>query len=85
MNTSLGALADQHTPRVATPDTELITQELVAAKLGDVFPEVLDTAVERWVPAHADLTWANVMGPEFSIIDWADWGMAPRGRKGHTT
>ncbi|MEU9026776.1 phosphotransferase [Streptomyces sp. NPDC048383] len=79
LNTSLDALAAQQTPRVATPDTELINQELVTAKLGAVFPELIDTTVERWVPAHADLTWANVMGAEFCIIDWEDWGMAPRG------
>ncbi|MCX4632885.1 hypothetical protein [Streptomyces sp. NBC_01443] len=79
LNDSLDALSSQHTFRVATPDTERITQELVTRKLGEVFPEVTRTTVERWVPAHGDLTWANVMGPEFWLIDWEDWGMAPRG------
>jgi hypothetical protein len=79
LNASLDALAAQSTPRIATPDTETITQELVTATLGEVFPGVTDTAVEEWRPAHADLTWANVTGPEFCMIDWEDWGMAPRG------
>ncbi|MFE9601506.1 hypothetical protein [Streptomyces hokutonensis] len=79
LNTSLDALAAQSAPRVATPDTETITQELVTATLGKVFPGVADTTVEEWRPAHADLTWANVTGPEFCMIDWEDWGMAPRG------
>ncbi|MFC8663097.1 hypothetical protein [Streptomyces sp. NPDC057199] len=79
LNASLGALAAQSAPRVATPDTETITQELVTATLRGVFPEVADTRVEEWRPAHADLTWANVTGPEFCMIDWEDWGMAPRG------
>ncbi|WP_331761711.1 hypothetical protein [Streptomyces sp. NBC_01546] len=79
LNASLGALADQQTPRIATPDTVTITQEQVTQTLGEVFPGIADTRIERWTPAHADLTWANVMGPEFSIIDWEDWGMAPRG------
>ncbi|MFI6640336.1 hypothetical protein [Streptomyces sp. NPDC050504] len=79
LNASLDALAVQQTPRIATPDTVTITQELVTRTLGEVFPGVADTRIERWAPAHADLTWANVMGPEFSIIDWEDWGMAPRG------
>ncbi len=79
LNASLDALAEQQTPRIATPDTMTITQELVTDTLGEVFPGVVDTRIERWAPAHADLTWANVMGPEFSIIDWEDWGMAPRG------
>ncbi|MGI5438673.1 hypothetical protein ACQEV4_15035 [Streptomyces shenzhenensis] len=79
LNASLDALAAQPAPRIATPDTEAITQELVTAHLGEVFPEVSDTTVEEWLPAHADLTWANVTGPEFCMIDWEDWGIAPRG------
>ncbi|WP_416986149.1 hypothetical protein [Streptomyces sp. T028] len=79
LNASLDALAAQSAPRLATPDTETITQELVTSTLGVVFPEVTDTTVEEWRPAHADLTWANVTGPEFCMIDWEDWGRAPRG------
>ncbi|MET8473976.1 hypothetical protein ABZY90_18500 [Streptomyces sp. NPDC006422] len=79
LNASLDALAAQHTPRVATPDTESITQDLVETTIRPVFPEAPDLAVDEWAAAHADLTWANVMGPEFCIIDWEDWGMAPRG------
>lgn len=79
LNTSLDALAGQRTPRVATPDTDTITQELVTATIREVFPEIVDTTVDEWMPAHADMTWANVTGPEFFLIDWEDWGMAPRG------
>ncbi|MFB7782209.1 phosphotransferase [Streptomyces vinaceus] len=79
LNSSLDSLAVQRTPRIATPDTVTITQEEVTQTLAEVFPGVPDTQIEQWTPAHADLTWANVMGPEFSIIDWEDWGMAPRG------
>ncbi|MFG2712213.1 hypothetical protein ACGFX2_16895 [Streptomyces goshikiensis] len=79
LTSSLDALAAQQTPRIATPDTVTITQEEVTQTIGEVFPGIADTQIEQWAPAHADLTWANVMGPEFSIIDWEDWGMAPRG------
>ncbi|MFE7460591.1 hypothetical protein ACPEIF_11685 [Streptomyces sp. NPDC012600] len=79
LNASLDALAAQSTPRLATPDTESITQDLVDAAMRQVFPEVAGLAIDEWAPAHADLTWANVMGPEFCIIDWEDWGTAPRG------
>ncbi|PZT72950.1 hypothetical protein DNK56_03430 [Streptomyces sp. AC1-42W] len=79
LNASLDALATQHTPRIATPDTESITQDLVEVTIRSVFPEVSDLVVSEWTPAHADLTWANVIGPDFCIIDWEDWGMAPRG------
>ncbi|MFZ3560817.1 hypothetical protein [Streptomyces sp. BH055] len=79
LNASLDALAAQSTPRVATPDTESITQDLVDATIRQVFPEAPDLTVDEWACAHADLTWANVTGPEFCIIDWEDWGTAPRG------
>lgn len=83
LNASLdAALAAQETPRLATPDTESITQDLVDATIREVFPKITDLAVDEWDPAHADLTWANVTGPGFCIIDWEDWeawGMAPRG------
>lgn len=79
LNASLDALAAQHTTRVATPDTETITPELVTATIRAAFPEAPDAEIGEWAPAHADLTWANVTGPEFCVIDWEDWGMAPRG------
>lgn len=79
LNASLDALAGAHTNRVATPDTVTITQAHVDEVIRAAFPGVLDTSVERWVPAHADLNWANVTGPRFCLFDWEDWGMAPRG------
>lgn len=53
--------------------------ELVTATIRSAFPEAPDVEFEEWAPAHADLTWANVTAPEFCVIDWEDWGMAPRG------
>ncbi|WP_351222494.1 hypothetical protein [Streptomyces sp. NPDC002133] len=79
LNATLDALATQHTPRIATPDTESITQDVVDVTIRAVFPELPDLSVDEWAPAHADLTWANVTGPDFCVIDWEDWGMAPRG------
>ncbi|MGH3830646.1 MAG: hypothetical protein ACRDRS_09395 [Pseudonocardiaceae bacterium] len=29
--------------------------------------------------AHADLAWANLTAPECWLLDWEDWGLAPRG------
>jgi len=79
LNASLGALAAQHTSRVATPDTVLITQSVVTEAIQVAFGGGFDTTVGRWVPAHADLNWANVSGPEFCLFDWEDWGNAPLG------
>ncbi|MEU0991670.1 hypothetical protein [Streptomyces sp. NPDC005953] len=76
---SLDALARHTTQRVATPDTVMITQGLVTESIRGVFPEEIDTVVARWVPAHADLNWANMTAPAFSLYDWEDWGNAPRG------
>ncbi len=79
LNATLDALALQPTRRIATPDTVTITQELVTASIRIVFPGDFDTTVERWVSAHADLNWANITAPVFSLFDWEDWGSAPLG------
>jgi hypothetical protein len=79
LNTSLDALAAQDTRRVATPDTVTVSQALVTESIRGVFSDDFDTTVERWVPAHADLNWANMTAPAFSLFDWEDWGNAPLG------
>ncbi|MYQ82548.1 hypothetical protein GTY51_02575 [Streptomyces sp. SID4936] len=78
LSASLDALAAQHTNRIATPDTETLTQDLVRGTIHSVFPGV-DAAVAEWRPAHADFNWANITAPVFCVFDWEDWGMAPRG------
>ncbi|KFU77796.1 Phosphotransferase enzyme family protein [Amycolatopsis lurida] len=79
-NASLDSLAGQRTTRIATPDTEVITQSLVTREIERAFPGQVDsTLTGPWVPAHADLNWANLTWPGCWIIDWEDWGMAPRG------
>lgn len=39
----------------------------------------LEVDIERWEPAHADLHWANLHGPDLAIVDWEGWGYAPYG------
>ncbi|MDI3422932.1 hypothetical protein [Streptomyces luteolus] len=79
LNASLDALMGQHTRRIATPDTITITQAVVTKSIRSVFADDFDTTVEDWVPAHADLNWANLTAPAFCLFDWEDWGNAPRG------
>jgi hypothetical protein len=89
MNTSLDNLARQRTTRIATPDTEPITQELVTATIQPVFGSDLDTRAgggvdltvtdHSWTVAHADLNWSNITAPECWLLDWEDHGLAPRG------
>ncbi|MGW2081580.1 hypothetical protein ACWCOW_32440 [Streptomyces sp. NPDC001939] len=79
-NASLDALAAQYTRRIATPDAVTMTQDLVTEAVRSIsLTDGFDTAVEQWVPAHADLNWANMSAPTFSLFDWEDWGIAPRG------
>ncbi|MBP2320452.1 hypothetical protein JOF56_000837 [Kibdelosporangium banguiense] len=80
-NSSLDNLMRQRTTRVATPDTETITQALVNRVIKQAFPNQVDSTItdEEWVPAHADLNWANITGPDCWILDWEDHGLAPRG------
>lgn len=74
LNASLDVLAAHKTRRVATPDTDTITQELVTESIRGVFPGDFDMTIRRWVPAHADLNRANVTAPVSSLFDWEDWG-----------
>jgi hypothetical protein len=77
---SLAALANHATTRIATPDTLPITQQRISETISAVYPDRIDTRVTTWTTAHADLNWANLTGaPTCVILDWEDWGTAPRG------
>jgi hypothetical protein len=77
--TSLDALTAADTTRVATLHTVPITQARVTTEIQDAFGDRVDTSISEWAPAHADFAWANLTGPECWILDWEDWGLAPRG------
>lgn len=79
LKASLAALASAPTTRLSTPDTEPITQDRMTSVIEHVFPGRVDSFVAEWTTAHADLNWANLTGPEFCLLDWEDWGRAPRG------
>jgi hypothetical protein len=78
---SLTALAGHATTRVATPDTVAISHEHLTKTLTTAFPALAasDTTVDEWCTAHADLNWANLTAPHCWLLDWEDWGRAPRG------
>ena len=80
LDTVLDALDVFRTPRQATPDCELISASRIAAEIAVVLPGV-DATVPggEWTTAHADFTWQNLTGPTLSILDWEDFGTAPRG------
>jgi thiamine kinase-like enzyme len=33
---------------------------------------------DEWRPAHGDLHWSNLTAPACMLLDWEDWGTAPR-------
>ncbi len=79
LRSSLAALSKHSTTRRATPHTEEITQTRISLAISQVFGDKIDAMVEHWSAAHADLNWANLTAPECTLLDWEDWGMAPRG------
>ena len=77
-SSSLDALAKHPTTRVATSAGSRITQERISAAIRQVFPDI-DTTITEWTTAHADFAWPNLTAPTCYVLDWEDWGVAPRG------
>lgn len=73
LNSSLATLAAHTTNRVAVP------QSRITQTIDRVFPDQVDSTVDEWAVAHADLAWANLTAPKCVFLDWEDWGTAPRG------
>jgi hypothetical protein len=74
LKASLGALATVSTERVAMPQHHLTRR--IMQVFGD---EGLDTEVDEWTTAHADLHFGNLTAPECYLLDWEGWGRGPRG------
>ncbi|SDC24909.1 Phosphotransferase enzyme family protein [Actinokineospora iranica] len=71
MRDSLAELGAYETKRVG------MAQAHLSKRINQVF-DGLDTTVEEWATAHADLHWSNVT-TDGRLLDWGDWGAAPRG------
>ena len=78
-NAAMDQLTTHGTSRIATPDCEPITSDRVEAAIRKVFPDAAIPRIDEWTTAHADLNWANMTGPKLWILDWEDFGTAPRG------
>lgn len=79
---SLSALAGQATIRVAKLHSASAVQGYISSLVDKAAGEagvVVDSTVTEWSTAHADLTWANLTAPQCWLLDWEDWGVAPRG------
>ncbi|WP_051415577.1 aminoglycoside phosphotransferase [Nocardiopsis sp. CNT312] len=75
MHTALRSLADHSTSRVA------LEQAHLTRRIQEVYGTDIDTHIpeQDWACAHGDLGYANITGPEFMLLDWESWGLAPRG------
>jgi hypothetical protein len=76
---AMDQISHSRTTRRATPDCEPLTRERVVGAITRVFPSISDVELDEWSPAHADLGWPNLTGPKLWILDWEDYGLAPRG------
>ncbi|WP_018683949.1 phosphotransferase [Actinokineospora enzanensis] len=69
------------TDTVAAMRTERVnsTQEKVTERLAQRFGHAIDPTVLTWETVHGDLHWANLLCPEFGLLDWELWGRGPVG------
>lgn len=72
LRTWLANLEQVNTDRLA------VTPEQLARRLHS-WDTDLPVDVARWLPAHADLHWANLTAPGCWLLDWEGWGLAPAG------
>jgi hypothetical protein len=52
---------------------------LVARVIAQRFGRKAPYDIDEWRSAHGDLNWGNLTAPELSLLDWEQWGAAPRG------
>ncbi|WP_097917033.1 hypothetical protein [Streptomyces sp. b84] len=76
LRTALGHLSTVRTERTAVRQAYL---DRAMPKCLAFLDGPVPTAPPAWSTAHGDLHWANLSGPELSILDWEGWGMAPAG------
>ncbi len=73
LRAALAALGGFRTLRVSG------RQELITRRVSQVLGGAVDTTITEWATSHGDLHWGNITAPRLSLLDWADWGLAPRG------
>lgn len=73
LRAGLRELAEHETSRICMP------QEHLSARIAEIYGDEIDTTVTDWACVHGDLGWANLTGPNLTILDWEDWGLGPVG------
>ncbi|GHH32095.1 aminoglycoside phosphotransferase [Lentzea cavernae] len=66
---------------IASTPTERVNAdpEMVSGRIRQRFGESTDVGVGEWETVHGDLHWANLMRPDFGLLDWEWWGRGPAG------
>ena len=63
----------------ARPDNYVKTGEQIRIGVRGHFGPDAPSAVIEWRASHGDLHWKNLTVPNLTILDWENWGLAPRG------
>ncbi|MGW4215321.1 aminoglycoside phosphotransferase [Lentzea sp. NPDC004789] len=64
----------------ATPtDRVNADQGLITGRIQQHFGNSVNPVVRQWETVHGDLHWANLMAPDFVLLDWELWGRGPAG------
>lgn len=64
----------------ATPTSRVnADQALVTGRIRQSFGGAVEPVVSQWETVHGDLHWANLMEPDFGLLDWELWGRGPAG------
>jgi len=67
------------TLRTIDPGRTSIGADLVSRLIRDRFGPDVEHQADEWHCVHGDLHWANMTYPDFMLLDWEHWGLAPRG------
>jgi hypothetical protein len=70
---TLAIVGRQATPRLSI-DRDKLTRRFHAE-----FGDRSEPRVEKWETIHGDLHWANLLAPDFGLLDWEMWGRGPTG------
>ncbi|MFF2812471.1 hypothetical protein ACFVT2_35920 [Streptomyces sp. NPDC058000] len=65
--------------RIATVPTDRVAvREQYIRRRVPEFTNIIPGQI-TWTTAHGDLHWANLTGPQLTLLDWEGWGTAPTG------
>lgn len=57
----------------------ILNQDDISHQFLVFYGDDIDSRVRNWTTAHRDLHWSNLLAPQFTILDWEGWGLAPAG------